>query len=196
MSCKKSLPIGCSFFLRALRLMLLSIILTSLVSGNSIKNVPNSKITKHLTATIRLIVNRNCIKPAIKYPNGFLQSKGNLMKRESFGKKCIEFMNLSLDSMIKSNNKVSHHIGPGSSKAKFPKSVKKYLVKLTINAGRMDGNRVTLKQAKSRIFVHFSMFWLVSVYNLCAFEFVNPTETNNCQISDDNHYINFITYSH
>lgn len=54
-----------------------------------------------------------------------------------------------------------YHIGAGSSKAEFPKSVKKYVEKLMIIAGHTDSSGVAFKNPMSRILIHFSIAWPV-----------------------------------
>lgn len=78
-----------------------------------------------------------------------------------------------------------YHIGSGSSKAEFPKSVVKYLKKLKINAGKMESTGVNFKKAKSNISIHFSNFWTVSMYKVCDLGFFIPMQR---PISISNHF--------
>lgn len=55
-------------------------------------------------------------------------------------------------------NEMYYHIGSGSSKAEFPKSVVKYLKKLKINAGKMESTGVSLKKSKIEYFDPFFQF--------------------------------------
>lgn len=75
--------------------------------------------------------------------------------------------------MIKNDSKICdipHWVCQFQSRAEPPKSVVKYVNKLTVNGGKIVAIGVTIKRAISKVLMH----WLVSVYNICECEHFSP----------------------
>lgn len=142
--------------------------LTSLIIDNANKKLPNANEIKAIVKCIEHESNKHSRLQATKYPIGLFVLNGKLSYERVRSLYCVQ---------RKNNNSKFHstyYDGNGKSKASFPKSVAKYVKKLTKNFGISTDGSTIFVVIKLITLHHFSICLLVLLYIAIDFGYCFP----------------------